>query len=87
MFRENCFDVLINSNDKNIILSNYQTNEDMEKNIKSLSEFYKINQNNLNIKSLNLEELNKDNNLLQIIPNKKDNRFDKEILTLLSVNT
>lgn len=87
MFRENCFDVLINSNDKNIILSNYQTNEDMEKNIKSLSEFYKINQNNLNIKSLNLEELNKDNNLLQIIPNKKDNRFDKEILTLLSVDT
>lgn len=86
MFRQNCFDVLINSNDKNIILSNYQTNEDMEKYIKSLSEFYKINQSNLNIKSLNLEELNKDNNLLQIIPNKKDNRFDKETLTLLSIN-
>ena len=86
MFRENCFDILINSNDKNIILSNYQSNEDMEKYIKSLSEFYKINQSNLNIKSLNLEELNKDDNLLQIIPNKKDNRFDKETLTLLSIN-
>ena len=86
MFRENCFDILINFNDKNIILSNYQTNEDMEKYIKSLSEFYKINQSNLNIKSLNLEERNKDNNLLQIIPNKKDNRFDKETLTLLSIN-
>ena len=86
MFRENCFDILINTNDKNIILSNYQTNEDMEKYIKSLSEFYKINQSNLNIKTLNLEELNKDNNLLQIIPNKKDNRFDKETLTLLSIN-
>ena len=24
MFRENCFEILINSNDKNIILSNYQ---------------------------------------------------------------
>lgn len=86
MFRENCFDILINTNDKNIILSNYQTNEDMEKYIKSLSEFYKINQSNLNIKTLNLEELNKDNNLLQIIPNKKDNRFDKQTLTLLSIN-
>ncbi len=86
MFRENCFDILINCNDKNIILSNYQTNEDMEKYIKSLSEFYKINQSNLNIKSLNLEEISKDNNLLQIIPNKKDNRFDKETLTLLSIN-
>lgn len=58
----------------------------MEKYIKSLSEFYKINQSNLNIKSLNLEELNKGNNLLQIIPNKKDNRFDKENLILLSIN-
>ena len=86
MFRENCFDLVINSNDKNLILSNYQTNEDMEKYIKSLSEFYKINQSNLNIKSLNLEELNKDNNLIQIIPNKKDKRFDKETLTLLSIN-
>ena len=64
MFRGNRFDILINSNDKNIILSNYQTKEDMEKYIKSLSEFYKINQSNLNIKSLNLEKLNKDNNLL-----------------------
>ena len=86
MFRKNCFDILINSNDKNIILSNYQTNEDMEKYIKSLSEFYKINQSNLNIKSLNLEDLNQDDNLLQIIPNKKDNRFDKETLILLSIN-
>lgn len=32
-----------------------------------------INQNNLNIRTFNLEELNKDNNLLQIIPNKKNN--------------
>ena len=36
---------------------------------------------------INLEELNKDNNLIQIIPNKKDNRFDKETLTLLTINT
>ena len=86
MFRENCFDLVINSNDKNIILSNYQSNEDIENYTKSLSEFYKINQRNLNLNSLNLEELNKDNNLLQIIPNKKDKRFDKETLTLLSIN-
>ena len=86
MFREICFDILINSNDKNIILSNYQSNEDMKKYIKSLSEFYKINQSNLNIKSINLEEITKDNDMLQIIPNKKDNRFDKETLTLLSIN-
>lgn len=84
MFRENCFDLVINSNDKNLILSNYQSNEDMEKYIKSLSEFYKIKQINFN--SINLEEFNKDNSLLQIIPNKKEDRFDKETLTLLSIN-
>lgn len=40
---------------------------------KNVCKFYMINQNNLNIRPFNLEELNKDNNLLQIIPNKKNN--------------
>ena len=62
MFRENCFDLVINSNDINLILSNYQSNEFIEKYIKLLNEFNKINQSNLNIKSFNLEELNQDNN-------------------------
>lgn len=84
MFRENCFDLVINSNDKNLILSNYKSKEDIESYIKSLSEFYKIKQINFN--SINLEEFNKDNSLLQIIPNKKEDRFDKETLTLLSIN-
>lgn len=84
MFRENCFDLVINSNDKNLILSNYKSKEDIESYIKSLSEFYKIKQINFN--SINLEEFNKDNSLLQIISNKKEDRFDKETLTLLSIN-
>lgn len=84
MFRENCFDLVINSNDKNLVLSNYKSKEDIESYIKSLSEFYKIKQINFN--SINLEEFNKDNSLLQIIPNKKEDRFDKETLTLLSIN-
>lgn len=86
MFRENCFDLVISSNDKNLILSNYNSKEDLDSYIKSLSEFYNITQNNLNIDSINLEELNQKNSLLQIIPNKKQSRFDKENLTLLSIN-
>ncbi len=58
----------------------------MDNYIKSLSEFYKIIQNNLNIDSINLEELGQKNSLFQIIPNKKESRFDKESLTLLSIN-
>lgn len=86
MFRENCFDLVINSNDKNLILSNYTSKEDIESYIKSLSEFYKIKQSNYNFSSVNLDELNQDNDLLQIIPNKKETRFDKESITLLSIN-
>lgn len=86
MFRENCFDLVISSNDKNLILSNYNSKEDLDSYIKSLSKFYNITQNNLNIDSINLEELNQKNSLLQIIPNKKQSRFDKENLTLLSIN-
>ena len=86
LFRENCFDLVVNSNDKNLILSNYKSKEDIDSYVKSLSEFYKIKQNNLNINSINLEELGQKNNLLQIIPNKKESRLDKESLTLLSIN-
>ncbi len=45
-----------------------------------------IRLNNLNIDSFNLEELNQKNSLLQIIPNKRELRFDKENLALLSIN-
>lgn len=86
MFRENCFDLVINSNDKNLILSNYKSKDNIESYIKSLSEFYKIKQNNYNFSSVNLDELNKDNGLLQVIPNKEEARFDKENITLLSIN-
>lgn len=87
LFRENCFDLVVNSNDKSLILSNYNSKEDIDNYIKSLSEFYKITQNNLNIDSVNLEELGQKNSLFQIIPNKKENKFQKESLTLLSINT
>ena len=87
MFRENCFDLVIKYNDKNLILSNYTSKEDIESYIKSLSEFYKIKQSNYNFSSVNLDELNQDNDLLQIIPNKKETRFDKESITLLSINS
>lgn len=86
LFRENCFDLVINSNDKNLILSNYKSRQDMDSYIKSLSEFYKITQKSLNIDSINLEELNQNNDVLQIIPTKKEARFNKESLTLLSIN-
>ena len=84
MFRENCFDLVVNSNDKSIILSNYKSKEDIDNYIKSLSEFYKINKSN--VSSIDLDVLNKNTGLYQIIPNKEKSRFDKENITLLSIS-
>ncbi len=86
LFRENCFDLVINSNDESLLLSNYKSKEDIDSYIKSLSEFYKIKQNNLNIDSINLKGLNQNNAVLQIIPNKKEDRLEKEKYTLLQIS-
>ena len=78
MFRNDCFDMAININDRDIILSNEKTNDDIDKYINSLSKFYNISPIIIEKDKLNLEELDNDNNLLQIIPNKKNHKFDKD---------
>ena len=42
LFRENCLNLVVNVNDKSLILSNYNSKEDIDGYIKSLNEFYKI---------------------------------------------
>lgn len=42
MFRNDCFDMVVNINDRDIILSNEKTKEDVARYIESLSKFYKI---------------------------------------------
>ncbi len=42
MFRNDCFDLTVNINDKDVILSNERTKDDITKYIESLSKFYKI---------------------------------------------
>lgn len=86
MFRNDCFDMAININDRDIILSNEKTNDDIDKYINSLSKFYNISPIIIEKDKLNLEELDNDNNLLQIIPNKKNHKFDKDKYTLLLIN-
>ena len=86
MFRNDCFDMAININDRDIILSNEKTNDDIDKYINSLSKFYNISPIIIEKDKLNLEELNNDNNLLQIIPNKKNHKLDKDKYTLLLIN-
>ena len=86
MFRNDCFDMAININDRDIILSNEKTKKDIDKYINSLSKFYKISPITIEKDKLNLDELDNNNNLLQIIPNKKNHKFDKDKYTLLLIN-
>ena len=86
MFRNDCFDMAININDRDVILSNEKTKEDINKYITSLSKFYNISPITIEKDKLNLDELDNNNNLLQIIPNKKNYKFDKDKYTLLLIN-
>lgn len=82
MFRNDCFDMAININDRDIILSNEKTKDDIDKYINSLSKFYNISPITIEKDKLNLGELDNNNNILQIIPNKKNHKFDKDKYTI-----
>lgn len=87
MFRNDCFDMAININDRDIILSNEKTKDDIDKYINSLSKFYNISPVTIEKDKLNLGELDNNSNILQIIPNKKNHKFDKDKYTLLLINS
>ena len=75
MFRNDCFDMAVNINDRDVILSNERTKEDINKYIESLSKFYKIVPITIEKDKLDIDSLS-NNSLLQIIPNKKENKFE-----------
>ncbi len=84
MFRNDCFDMAVNINDRDVILSNEKTKEDITKYIESLSKFYKIAPITIETDKLDIDSLS-NNSLLQIIPNKKENKFEKDRYTLLQI--
>ena len=85
MFRNDCFDMVVNINDRDVILSNERTKEDITKYIESLSKFYKIAPITIEKEKLNIDSLS-NSSLLQIIPNKKENKFEKDRYTLLQIS-
>ena len=86
MFRSDCFDMSVKINDRNIILSNEKTKEDIEKYISSLNKFYKIQPITIEKDKLDIDSLS-NKSTLQVIPNKKTNKFDKEKYTLLQIGS
>lgn len=85
MFRNDCFDMAVNINERDIILSNERTKEDITRYIESLSKYYKIASITIEKDKLDINNLS-NNSLLQIIPNKKENKFEKDKYTLLQIS-
>lgn len=85
MFRNDCFDMAININDRDIILSSEKTKDDIDKYIESLSKFYKIAPITIEKDKLDINNLS-NSSLFQIIPNKKENKFEKDKYTLLQIS-
>lgn len=85
MFRNDCFDMAVNINDRDVILSNEKTKDDITKYIESLSKFYKIAPITIEKDKLDIDKLS-NNSLLQIIPNKKKSKFEKDKYTLLQIS-
>lgn len=85
MFRNDCFDMAVNINERDVILSNEKTKEDITKYIESLNKFYKIAPITIEKDKLDIDNLS-NNSILQIIPNKKENKFEKEKYTLLQIS-
>lgn len=85
MFRNDCFDMTVNINDKDVILSNERAKEDITKYIESLSKFYRISPITIEKDKLDIDSLS-NNSLLKIIPNKKENKFEKDKYTLLQIS-
>ncbi len=85
MFRNDCFDMAVNINERDVILSSERTKEDITKYIESLSKFYKIAPITIEKDKLDIDNLS-NNSLLQIIPNKKENKFEKDRYTLLQIS-
>ena len=84
MFRNDCFDMVININNQDIILSNYQNEIDTQKYIKTLRNFYNIKETTIYDNMFNINELSIDD-IIQIIPQEKESKFEKNKFTILEI--
>ena len=88
MFRSDCFDMIINVDDQDIILSNYTEQNTIDKYVNKLREFYNIEEIIIEKEQLNLQNyLNKNNITTQIIPIKNNDKFGNKKYTILQIGT
>ena len=84
MFRNDCFDMIVNINERDIILSNYKNEQEKNDYVYNLRNFYNIKETTIQADSFDINSFNTDD-VIQIIPREKKSKFDKNIFTILQI--
>lgn len=84
MFRNDCFDMIVNINEKDIILSNYKNEQEKNDYVCNLRNFYNIKETEIQADLFDINSFN-DDDVIQIIPQEKKSKFDKNIFTILQI--
>ena len=83
MFRNDCFDMVVNIEDKDVILSNVKSNEEIKQYIKTLRKFYNVVETKITSELFDINDYSED--IIQIIPQEKKNKFEKNKFTILQI--
>ena len=84
MFRNDCFDMIVSVEDKDVILSSYKNNQETESYISNLRNFYHIKEIEIDGELFDINEYN-DDEIIQIIPQTKKNKFEKNKFKILKI--
>lgn len=83
MFRNDCFNMIVNINERDIILSNYKNEQEKNDYVYNLRKFYNIKETTIQADLFDINSFNDD--VIQIIPQEKKSKFDKNIFTILQI--
>ncbi len=84
MFRNDCFDMVLTLDERNIILSNIQKEADTKEYIKKLRNFYHVEETTIDGKLFDITKLNTDE-VTQVIPQEKTIKFEKNKYKILKI--
>lgn len=84
MFRNDCFDMIINVNERDVILSNYKKEHEKNDYITTLRNFYNIKETTIIADTFDIKDLKTDD-VIQIIPQEKSSKFEKNRFTILQI--
>ena len=84
MFRNDCFDMVVSIEDRDIIISNWKTEEETANYISSLRNFHKIKESEITGELFDINNLNI-GDIIQIIPQQRNNKFEKNTFKILEI--